>query len=108
MTSGFQDPLQPTLLIKRAYTTNKSDVGLEVSPNCPRLYRCASTKEKNMAHEDIMIAIQDLDRTLNCISFDKPTTKLIEQTNQNLNQIALTLNSINETLRQTFDLGSKK
>ena len=61
-----------------------------------------------MAHEDIMMAIQDLDKSLNCISFDIPTTKLLEQTNHNLNQIAKSLNEISNTLTQlTIDLGSK-
>ena len=44
--------------------------------------------DKNMEHEDIVIAIKELDKSLNCISFDIPTTKLLEQTNNNLNQIA--------------------
>ncbi len=61
-----------------------------------------------MEHEDITNAIRELDKSLGCIRFDTKTTKLLEQTNHNLNQIAKSLNEISNTLTQlTIDLGSK-
>ena len=61
-----------------------------------------------MAHEDIMMAIQDLDKSLNCISFDTKTTKILEQTNDSLDKISISLNEISNSLNQlTIDLGNK-